>query len=61
MCVFSSHESVCVCQQGCFLMRVYVRVLGLGLSVKVCRGQPEASECTIHAADGGTGSCQSPD
>lgn len=30
-----------------------VCVSGLGLSVKVCRGQPEASKCSIYAADRG--------
>lgn len=30
---------------------VSVCVLGLRLGVKVCRGQPEASGCTIRAAD----------
>lgn len=51
-----------------FFKCVSVCVLGLGLGVKVCRGQPEASGCTVLAADevvlggwGGTGSCQSPD
>lgn len=41
-------------------MCAYVRVYGLGLGVKVCRGQPEASECTIHAADGGQAAVNHP-
>lgn len=34
-------------------MCVCVRVLGLGLSVKVSRGQSEASKCTIFTAGEG--------
>lgn len=32
---------------------VHVCVSGLGLGVKVCGGQPEASKRSIYAADGG--------
>lgn len=54
VCAFSSHVSVCVfVSMLVFNVRVYVRVLGLGPSVKVCRGQPEASKRTIYATDGG--------
>lgn len=42
-------------------VRVHLSVLGLELSVKVCRGQSEASKCSIDTDEGGTGSCQSSD